>query len=196
MELFTHHVTHLKNGNVLFNDKEMELRELPQPIIFEMFRMEGEDLPDDMKKELTTDDKQALTFFIEYAERNGYQFPAIPPKELFLRYEAEHTYYKLGDPFPREITRKRGLTKEDSGALYWIHEFIKCHDLMSEKEWSRYEKEWREKIQNETITETIQERKPIEEHGKKVIDWSQQKRQEETNKLVRKFYDWLAKYVK
>ena len=196
MELFNHHITHLKNGNVLFNDKEIEFKELPRPALFELFRIEGEGLPDGMKRELTADDKQSLTFFIEYAERNGYQFPAIPPKELFLRYEAEHTYYRYGDPYPREITRKRGERVEDNGALTRFGEFVREHNLLSETEWKRYEKEWREKLQNETITYTVQDRKPIEEKGKKVIDWSQQTRQDEVNKLIRTFYNWLAKYVK
>ena len=196
MELSSHHITRLKNGNFLFNDKEIGFREFPRPIIFEMFKTECADLPDKFKKELSTDDIQSLTYFIEYAERNGYQFPAIPPKELFLRYEAEHTYYKLGDPFPREITRKRGERIEDEGALLRIHEFIKLHNLMENKEWEKMEREWREKLRNETETTIVQERKPIEEHGKKVIDLNQQTRQDEVNKLIRAFYGWIAKYVK
>lgn len=196
MELFSHHITHLKNGNFLFNDKEIEFSEFPRPILFEIFRTECEELPGKFRKELTNDDQHALTCFIEYAERNGYQFPTIPPKELFLRYEAEHTYYKYGERFQREITTKPGITVGDNYVLARFREFVLYHKLMTETELDRYEKGWREKIQNETKTETVWDRKPIEEHGKKVIDWNQQKRQDEVNKLIRTFYNWIVKYVK
>ena len=198
MELFTHHITTLKNGNVLFNEKEISFEELPRPIIVEMFNTEtnGDGLTDDQKHQLSNDDHASLNAFFDYAERNGYPFPAIPPKELFLRWESEHTYYKYGERYQRVVTTKRGERPEDNYPILVFHEFVKKHNLMDEKEWARNEKEWREKVQNETETETVWDRKPLEEKGKRVIDWSQQTRQDEINKLIRKFYDWLSRYVK
>ena len=184
--------TRLKNGNVIYNGKETEIKELPRPFLIDLFA----DETGITKNKLSSDNIQALELFFGYAERNGYTFPAIPPKELFLRYEAENTYYKYGDLFQYPVTKKRGERAEDNAILKMFHDFVMDHKLMTEREWERNESYWRETLQNETVTETVYERKPIEEHGKKVIDWSQQTRQNENNNLIRNFYKWLSKYAK
>lgn len=191
-------IKRLKNGNVIFNNEEIEFTQLPRPIIIDMFAVEnaGRGLPPNKKEKLTRDDYDALSAFFDYAKRNGYPFPTIPPKELFLRYEAEHTYYVYGEPYPREITRKRGVSMDDERILLIFHDFVKGHNLMTDREWERNVNDWRDILQNEIITETVLERKPVEKDGKLVIDRSQQDIQDENNKLIRKFYDWLAKSVK
>ena len=190
-------VTRLRNGNVIYNDKETEFANLPRPVLLYLFAAET-----GMKAEygeigITADDAQALNCAITKAEENGYTFPQIPPKEYFLRQEEQTRYYKYGEPFKRTIKVKRGVPFGANRAIRYFLDFVTEYDLMSETEAQKLAESWRKTIAERVTTEEITVREPVKDkHGKSVIDWSQQTRQDEVNKLIRTFYNWLSKHVK
>ena len=190
-------ITHLKNGNVIYNDKEIELFDLPRPILFYLFAAETGIRGEYGTIELPQDDAQALNCAIAKAEENGYTFPQIPPKEYFLRQEEETRYYKYGEPFKRTIKVKRGVPFGANRAIGIFLDFVKDFDLMSETEARKLADGWLKKLSERETTEEITFRQPLKDkHGKSVIDWSQQTRQDEVNKLIRTFYNWLSKCAK
>ena len=190
-------ITHLKNGNVIYNDKEIELFDLPRPVLFYLFAEEVGIRGEFGAIEIQEDDAESINRAIAKAEENGYTFPQIPPKEYFLRQEEETRYYKYGEPFKQTIKTKRGITAGDHFYINTFLQFVTGNKLMSESEARKLTESWRKTLSEREITEEITVRNPLKDkHGKSVIDWSQQTRQNEVNKLIRTFYDWLSKYVK
>ena len=189
-------ITHLQNGNVIYNDKETEFYNLPRPLLFQIFAEETGRI-DDFGGGLSRDDTDAINLFIADAERNGYTFPQIPPKEFFLRREEQTRYYKFGEPFQRTIKRKHEITADDNRVLQLTYVFLTHYGIMSEKEARNLTEGWRKKITEIEETHEITVREPLKDtKGKLVVDWSQQTTQDKKNRVVRAFYDWLDKYVK
>lgn len=195
--MFTHEIIHLKNGNVIYNDKETELFDLPRPVLFYLFAAETEIRNEYGIIELPPDDEQTLNFAIAKAEENGYTFPQIPPKEYFLRQEEETRYYKYGEPFKRTIKVKRGVPFGANHAIRYFLDFVKDFELMSETEARKLADGWLKTLSERETTEEVTFRQPLKDkHGKPIIDWSQQTRQDEVNKLIRTFYNWLSECAK
>ncbi len=189
-------ITQLQNGNVIYNGQETEFHKLPRPLLFHFFAEETGRI-DDFEGDLSRDDTDAINLFIADAERNGYTFPQIPPKEFFLRREEQTRYYKFGEPFQRTLKRKHRIAADDDRVLQLTYEFLTHYGIMSVNEARNLTEGWRKKITEIEETHEITVREPLKDKkGNLVVDWSQQTRQDEVNKLVRAFYDWLSKYVK
>ena len=180
-------VTRLQNNNVLYNGREVPFADLPQPVILHLYQQEN-------KMEFSNDDYLSLLGFFNYAQRNGYPFPSIPPKTLFDLHDQETTYYKYRkDRVKQEKKVKHKITQAEQAMLNLIRAFVKDNDLMGSREWNKIEKSWINELEGKTdILEYYTQEIIKDEDGKPEIDWSQQKRQNEVNRLIANFYKWLS----
>ena len=189
----TNQLTKLQNGNVIYNGKETPYKDLPRTVIFQEYER-GHRNKDG--NELTRDDWEPVFLFITHAERNGYPFPTIPPDEFFNEYEAQTTYYKYSEPIQRKRTRKRGETPDDNFVLNMFAQFATQYNIMSKKELETNLEKWRSIAQNHETEETYFDREILrDKDGNKIIDWSQQARQNESNAQIRAFYKWLGQQL-
>ena len=180
-------ITRLQNNNVLYNGQEVPFADLPQPVILHLYQQEN-------KMEFSNDDYQSLIAFFDYAQRNGYPFPSIPPKDLFDLHNQETTFYKYEkNPVKQEKKVKHQITQDEKAILNLIREFVKTKDLMGPWEWDKIEKGWINKLESKTDIVDYHTREIVKDKdGNPEIDWSQQKRQNEVNQLIANFYKWLS----
>jgi len=186
-------ITHLKNGNVIFNNEELSFKELPKPIILELFKIESKNKKGEHGA-LNNDDLTALELFFKYAEAHGCPFPTIPTEELLLQHEQETTFYKYSEPTRKLLPIKQKISTNDESLLLGFINLAKHYKIFTDKELKKIESKCREKIENETTLFVVEEAEPIrDENGNKLIDWQQQTKQNKNNALIREFWKWMSK---